>query len=103
VKIYKVVIPDSVVSKMKGMGFNQTNRLENLKKKLETNPYAGKRLARNLFEKKWGPFRVYYVVAEKFMVVILVDYSSKKDQQAAINNILYKLDDIIEDVLRKYA
>ncbi len=102
-KIYRVIVPDSVEMKMKEMGFNQPIRLENLKRKLETNPYVGKRLAKDLFEKKWGPFRIYYIIAEKFMVVLLVDYSNKKNQQAAINNILYNWDDMVEDVLKKYA
>lgn len=62
---YKVIVPDFVVSKTKSVGFNQPERLENLKRKLETNPYAGKRLAKNLFEKKWGAFRIYYIVLEK--------------------------------------
>lgn len=99
-KTYRIIIPENLDVKMKKMGFNQDKRFEKLKLKLATNPYAGKRLGRNLFEKKWGPFRIYYIIIEDIAIVVLIDYAHKKEQRTTINQILINWD-LLEDELRK--
>lgn len=102
-KKYRVVITDYLERKLKKLKFSDSHRLENLKKKLETNPYAGKRLGYNFFEKKWGAFRIYYIVIEDVTIVVLVEYTDKKEQQAAIDYILSNWETITQDLRRKYG
>ncbi len=100
---YKVILSEYLESKLKKSKFSQWHRLEKLKIKLKSNPYAGKRLGYNLFEKKWGPFRIYYIILEDLLIVILVDYTHKKEQQATIDYILSNWSEITEKLRKKYS
>ena len=100
---FKVIITKTLEDKLIRIKFSEWERLEKLKDKLETNPFAGKRLGYNLFEKKWGAFRIYYIIFEDTLLVILIDYAHKKIQKATIDYILSKWDEIIEGLREKYA
>lgn len=102
-KAYRVVVPEHVLSKMRRMGFNQGHRLDNLVRKLSENPYAGKRLGKDLFEKKWGPFRIFYVVIEDVAIVIIIDYTDKKHQRAAIDRMLANWSHMVGELRKLYA
>lgn len=71
-------------------------------RKLRENPYVGKPLSYKYFrELKIGKFRVYYVIFEEEIVVLMVTVSEKKDQQKtidAIKNSLPYLKNIIKNL-----
>ncbi len=55
---------------------------------LKINPYLGKPLGYKFFrEKKVKNFRVYYLVFDDVLIVLLVGLSNKKNQKEVINNI----------------
>lgn len=99
---YKVIVTKPLEEKLKRIRFSEWERFEKLKKKLEINPFAGKRLKYNLFEKKWGAFRIYYIIIEDMLVVILIDYSHKKDQRAKIDYILWRWTNFISELRKEY-
>ena len=74
-------------------------------KKLAENPYAGKPLGYIFFrEKKLNGRRIYYLVYEKFVIVLMVAVSDKKTQQATIDAIKQRLDEyynFVRETLRK--
>ncbi len=101
-KRYRVFTSYSLEEKLKKIKFTDWNRLEKLKRKLEVNPLAGKRLGKNLFEKKWGPFRIYYVIIEDILIVFLIEFSDKKEQSRVVNYILANWDQIIAEIRRSF-
>ena len=101
---YHVFISETLDKKIEKFAPNLKERLEKLKKSLEENPFTGKPLKHDyLREKKWGPFRVYYLIIKDLLIVFLLEFSDKKDQQRIINEILYNLNEIISEIRRKYA
>jgi mRNA-degrading endonuclease RelE of RelBE toxin-antitoxin system len=101
--MYRVITSYYLASKLKKLKFSEWHRLSNMKAKLESNPYAGKRLGNSLFEKKWGPFRILYIILEDVLVVILLEFTHKKDQRVAIDYVLSNWDDIIRKLKSMYS
>ena len=101
--VYKVFTSYALEEKLKKIKFDQWKRLEKLKKKLETNPYTGKRLGKDLFEKKWGPFRIYYIIIEDILLVFLIEFAHKKEQSRIINYILVNWDQIIAEIRKSFS
>ena len=57
-------------------------------RRLSENPHLGKPLKFNFVrELKAGKFRIYFIVFEKEVLVLMVNVSDKKDQQETINAI----------------
>ena len=101
---YRVFISETLDKKIEKFAPNLKERLEKLKKSLEENPFTGKPLKHDyLREKKWGPFRIYYLIVKDLLIVFLLELSDKKDQQRVINDILYNLNEIISEIKRKYS
>ena len=79
--------------------------IEKFERKLSENPYLGKPLGYVFFrEKKLNGKRVYYLVYEGFIIVLMVAISDKKTQQGTINEIRQKLDEYhnyVKETLRK--
>ena len=101
---YRVFTSETVEKKIKKLAPHLIKRLEKLKKALEENPFSGKALKHDfLREKKWGPFRVYYLVAKDMLIVFILEFSDKKDQQNAIGEILLGLDEIMAEIKKKYG
>ena len=81
--------------------FTKQDRLqvEKFEKKLSENPYVGKALSYVfLREKKLGLRRIYYLIYEDEIIVLMVGTSDKKTQQPTIDAIKEKLDDFYEFV-----
>jgi len=77
----------------------EKKEIENFEKKLSENPYIGKPLGLVFFrEKKLNGRRVYYLIYDDFVVVLMVALSSKKAQQATIDAIKERLDEYGETV-----
>ena len=101
---YRVFVSETLDKKIKKFAPNLKERLEKLKKSLEENPFTGKPLKHDyLREKKWGPFRIYYLIVKDLLIVFLLEFSDKKDQQRIINDILFNLNEIVSEIRRKYS
>ena len=100
---YRIFTTTSLDRKLRKMGFSQWHRLEKLKRKLETDPFTGKRLGKDLFEKKWGPFRIYYIIFEDILMVVLVEFGNKKEQRRAIYYILANWDQTIQELRKSFS
>ena len=79
--------------------------IEKFEKKLVENPHLEKPLGYIFFrEKKLNGNRVYYLVYDEFVIVLMVAVSDKKTQQATIDGIKQRLDEyysFVKDTLRK--
>jgi len=65
---------------------------------LAINPFVGKPLKYDFIrELKLGKFRIYYVIFEKEIIILLTDVSDKKHQQETIDLIYSQ-----RELLRKY-
>lgn len=101
---YRVFISESLEKRINKFAPHLKGRLEKLKKSLEENPFIGKPLKHDfLREKKWGPFRIYYLIVKDILVVFLLEFSDKKEQQKVIDDILYNLDEIISEIKKKFS
>jgi mRNA-degrading endonuclease RelE of RelBE toxin-antitoxin system len=88
-KFYKII----PISKQEDM----TRRI----RKLQENPYVGKPLGyKYLRELKIDKFRVYYVIFEKEIVVLLVTVSDKKHQQDTIDFIKADIKNLNEEMIK---
>ena len=78
--------------------------VERFEKKLTENAYLGKPLGYVFFrEKKLNGKRIYYLVYEEFVIVLMVAVSDKKTQQATIDAIKQRLDEyhsFVKETLR---
>lgn len=84
---------------------NLRKRIEKIELQLKLNPKTGKILGPlNFREKRFGKYRIYYLIHEKLCSVILVGISEKKNQQNTIDTIrmfstLFKEE--LEDLMNK--
>ena len=68
-------------------------------KQLTQNPYVGDPLNVRWFrEKKYGKFRVYYLIYDDPESVYMVAISAKKDQQKIIDTIRLLVDELHDDI-----
>jgi len=103
-KKYRVYVSETLNRKIKKLAPHLIKRLEKLKTKLEENPFTGKPLKYEfLREKKWGPFRIYYLIVKEVLIVFILEFSDKKDQQKVINDILLHLGEIVSEIKKKYS
>ena len=101
-KVYRTKTFDKEFDKLPKAEQKEVERFED---KLTENPYVGKPLGLIfLREKKLNGRRVYYIIYEDFVVVLMAGISDKKTQQSTINSIKAKLDEFhkfIKETLRK--
>lgn len=79
--------------------------IEKFEKKLVESPYLGKPLGYDfLREKKLNGKRVYYLIYQDLIIVLMVAVSGKKAQQATIDSIRGNFDfyrELVKETLRK--
>jgi len=74
--------------------------VDKIEDQLIENPYSGKPLNVKWFrEKRYGKYRLYYLIYENLDSVFIVAISEKKDQQKTINTIRLLLN-IFEDEIK---
>ncbi|MEK6891772.1 MAG: type II toxin-antitoxin system RelE/ParE family toxin [Nanoarchaeota archaeon] len=87
-KIFKVYQSKLFSDKLKSMPKDFKDWIEKVQDQLVSNPYVGKPLGVDwLREKKYGKYRIYYLIYEDIITVFMVNLSEKKDQQKIINTI----------------
>ena len=102
-KNYKVYQSEVFVEKLKDMPKDFKEWIEKIQDQLVLNPYVGRPLGVDWFrEKKYGKYRIYYLIYEDIVAVFMVDISEKKDQQKVINTIKLFLN-IYKDELNKLS
>jgi mRNA-degrading endonuclease RelE of RelBE toxin-antitoxin system len=83
----------------------ERKEIQNFENKLIENPFVGKPLGLIFFrEKKLNGRRVYYLIYEEFVVILMVAISDKKTQQPtidAIKNRLSEYYDLVKNSLDK--
>ncbi|MBI2043780.1 hypothetical protein HYT24_00245 [Candidatus Pacearchaeota archaeon] len=81
------------------------DRIEKMFLQLRSNPYVGDQLRyKHLREKRLDGKRIYYLVYDDLISVLMVAISSKKNQQATINSIVKNFDEYrkyLEKLLRR--
>lgn len=87
-KEYRIFITKSFETDFNSLPKDERKRIKKLKEQLKINPFVGKPLGHSFFrEKKIGGKRLYYLIYEDKVVVLIVAYGGKKHQQATINAI----------------
>ena len=85
---------------------SEQREIEKFEKRLVDSPFIGKPLGFVFFrEKKLNSRRIYYLIYEDLVVVLMVGISDKKTQQATIDAIKSKLDEFysyVKEELRKH-
>ena len=74
---------------------------------ISLNPYVGDPLSYRFFrEKKVGGKRIYFLIYDSLMAVLMVGISNKKTQHETIIEIKAKLDDyyvVVKDAIKEHA
>lgn len=103
--MYKVYRTETFDQRVKKLSKKEQNQITHIENQLKTNPFVGKSLGYRFFrEKKIGGKRIYYLVYEDKVIVLLVAVSDKKTQQATINKIKSELPEYynaIKEMLQK--
>jgi len=104
--MYKVYRTETFDRQVKKLSKEEQKQVERIEHQLKINPLVGKPLGYAFFrEKRIREKRIYYLVYNELVVVLLVGLSDKKTQQATINGIKNKLPEYYEAVkeaLNKY-
>lgn len=80
----------------------EQREIEKFEKKLVDNPFIGKPLGFVFFrEKRLNNRRVYYLIYEDLVIVLMVGIGDKKTQQATIDVIKSKLNEYYEYVKKE--
>ena len=96
---YKVYRSERFDKELSKFDKNFQNRVDNIEDQLVTNPFAGDPLGINWFrEKRYGKYRIYYLIYENLKAVFMVGISKKKDQQKVINTIKLLLEFFREEI-----
>jgi len=86
--IYKIFVTEAFEKDFQKLPKEEQKRILRVKEQLRSDPFIGKPLGYRFFrEKKIGSKRLYYLIYESKVVVLIVAYSGKKSQQATINAI----------------
>ena len=81
---------------------SEQERLDKVKLQLQKNPYVGKSLGYRFFrEKRVDGKRLYYLIYEDIIIILLVALSDKKAQQATIDAIKRAFEIYRKDVYDK--
>ena len=95
--VYAVYTTKSFDRETEKLSKEEQERIQKIFLQLKENPYVGDQLQyRHLREKRVKEKRVYYLVYDDLLAVLVVAVSGKKDQQATINHIIDNFDEYKE-------
>jgi len=101
---YKIFIEPEFEKDLSKLSKAEQERITKIKEQLKENPYVGKPLGYEWFrEKRLNGKRLYYLIYENYVAVLIAALSDKKTQQLTINTIKLALDeykDKIEKALK---
>lgn len=91
---FKVYRTNTFEEEFRSLSKSEQGRVKNFEAKLSENPFVGRPLSYEFFrEKRLNGKRVYYLIYEEFIIVLMTAVSDKKTQQATIDAIIDKLDE----------
>lgn len=97
--MYGVYRTETFDRQVKKLSKEEQKQIEHIEQQLKTNPFVGKPLGYKFFrEKKIKGRRIYFLIYEELVMVLLVGQSDKKDQQATINLIKGRIPEYYEAV-----
>ncbi len=77
------------------------NRVDKIEDQLVENPYLGDKIDYEWFrEKRYGKYRIYFIIYEEMNAVFMVATSDKNDQQKIINTIKFLFDLFKEEITK---
>ncbi len=98
-KKYKVYHSERFDKELSKFDKSFQNRVDKIEDILVENPYTGSPLSVEWFrEKRYGKYRIYYIIYDDLEAVFMVAISEKKDQQKVINTIRLLLDFFREEI-----
>lgn len=101
-KEYRIFITATFEKDYEKLTREEQKRIEKVKEQLKVNPFVGKPLGYKFFrEKKIGSKRLYYLIYEDKVIVLLVAYGGKKSQQATVNTIKASFKQFREEIERR--
>jgi mRNA-degrading endonuclease RelE of RelBE toxin-antitoxin system len=90
--MYEVFVTNEFEEKIERWDKKDRESVEKIYNQLTENPYVGDQISYPfLREKKISGKRIYYLIYDDLVLVLMVATSSKKDQQKTINSIKNKL------------
>ncbi len=90
---FKVYATETFYSDYNRLDKSLRDRVDKVKEQLKSNPYSGKPLGYDfLREKKIDGFRVYYLIFDNHLIVLVIAFSDKKTQQKTIDYIKKSMD-----------
>jgi mRNA-degrading endonuclease RelE of RelBE toxin-antitoxin system len=94
---FKVFWTETFKKEYLGLPVDEQKRIQKfIRKQLAVNPNVGKPVSiTNIREKKLNGRRVYFIVYETKVIVLMVAISGKKDQQATIDLLKSNLDNFL--------
>lgn len=101
---YSIYTSPEFEKEISKIDLNEREVLEKIFLELKENPHIGEPLGYGFFrEKRFGKRRVYYLIYDKLLAVLIVAISGKKDQQKIINSIKRSLEEDKKYVERLYS
>lgn len=105
--MFKVVGTDTYLKEISRWSKSEIESAQKIPLQLAGNPFVGKLLSYPfLREKRIKEKRVYYLVYNDLMLILLVATSAKKDQQKTIDSIKENLKDyriVAEDIAKRVS
>jgi len=87
-KTFKVLVTNSFLNEYKKLSFDEKRKIEKIIEQLKMNPFSGKPLGYKFFrEKKIEGKRLYYLIFEDKIKILILNYSGKKKQKTIINEV----------------
>lgn len=100
---YSVYATEEFLNDYQKLSKIERERIEKIREQLKVNPYVGKPLGYKFFrEKRVDGKRIYYLVYEDVVIVLMVAISDKKTQQSTINAIKMTFDIYKKDIYEKF-
>ena len=103
--MYKVVTSDSFNRDVEKLDNSLQIPITNIIEQLENDPYAGRSLKYPFFREKRikKNYRLYYLIYEEYVAILVIAINSKKQQDETIDKILRLLPDYKEEVRMKLS
>ena len=100
--VYRILRTEEFIKQFNKLPKNIRKKIKKLRNKIKENPFVGDPLGHKFFrEKKIEGLRLYFLVYEELILVLLVAISNKKEQQVTINSIKINFIEYYQDVHKK--
>ena len=103
-KLYEVYAAASFLEEYDKLSKAEQARVNKIRAQLRVNPYVGRPLGYKFFrEKRFDGKRLYYIIYEDYVIVLVVAYSDKKTQQSTIDSVKKSFELYRQEVYDKFS